>query len=99
MTGVAAGHEDARPLDDVQVIECGAGIAVSFLAKLFADAGADVVKVEPAGGDELRRFASTVHVPDGEDGASSVTSTPASARSWARPSMPAWVGSSPAPIS
>jgi crotonobetainyl-CoA:carnitine CoA-transferase CaiB-like acyl-CoA transferase len=69
MTGVAAGHEDARPLDDVQVIECGAGIAVSFLAKLFADAGADVVKVEPAGGDELRRFASTVHVPDGEDGA------------------------------
>lgn len=59
----------ARPLDDLRVLECGSGIAIGQLGKMFADAGADVVKVEPPDGDELRRFASTVEVPAGEDGA------------------------------
>lgn len=58
-----------RPLAGVRVLECGSGIAIGQLGKMFVDAGADVVKAEPPGGDELRRFSSTVEVPDGEDGA------------------------------
>lgn len=42
-------------LDGVSVIECGQGIAASFAAKLMADLGADVVKVEPLQGDSARR--------------------------------------------
>jgi len=61
--------DESRPLDGVQVIECATGISGPLLGKLFVDAGADVVKVEPPGGDPLRRFASTVSVPDGHDGA------------------------------
>jgi len=58
-----------RPLADVRVLECGQGVAVGQLGKLFVDAGADVIKVEPVGGDRLRRLSATVEVPDGEDGA------------------------------
>ena len=41
-------------LDDVLVAELATGIAGPYAGKLFADAGADVVKVEPPGGDPLR---------------------------------------------
>ena len=34
-----------------------------YCGKLLVDAGADVVKVEPAGGDPLRRFTATGAVP------------------------------------
>ncbi|MBU3700797.1 MAG: CoA transferase [Acidimicrobiia bacterium] len=61
--------ENAGPLADVRVLECGQGVAVGQLGKLFVDAGADVIKVEPVGGDRLRRVAATVEVPEGEDGA------------------------------
>jgi len=46
----------AGPLHDIRVVEVSTGIAGAYLAKLFADAGADVVKVEPEGGDPLRRW-------------------------------------------
>jgi len=46
---------EAGLLDGVSVIECGQGIAASFAAKLMADLGADVVKVEPPQGDSARR--------------------------------------------
>jgi crotonobetainyl-CoA:carnitine CoA-transferase CaiB-like acyl-CoA transferase len=43
-----------RPLDDVRVLELSTGIAGAYCTKLLTDAGADTVKVEPAGGDPLR---------------------------------------------
>ena len=44
-------------LDGLRVIDLGPGIAPSFCAKLLADYGASVVKVEPpAGGDPARRM-------------------------------------------
>jgi len=61
-------QEHTLPLARMRVVECGQGIAIGHLGKLFVDAGADVVKVESASGDELRRFASTVDLPDGVDG-------------------------------
>ena len=41
-------------LSDVRVVEVGNGFAAGWCGKVFADLGADVVKVEPPEGDELR---------------------------------------------
>lgn len=42
-------------LDDVAVVEIALGsIAASYCGKLFADIGADVIKVEPPNGDPMR---------------------------------------------
>src|SRR5258708_38725685 len=46
-------------LSDLRVIDCSGGIAGGYCSKLFADAGADVVKVEPPEGDPLRRWSAT----------------------------------------
>jgi crotonobetainyl-CoA:carnitine CoA-transferase CaiB-like acyl-CoA transferase len=46
-------------LDDVRVAEIGDRIAGAYCGKLLTDAGAEVVKVEPATGDPLRRFTAT----------------------------------------
>lgn len=43
-------------LKNIRVIERGSGIAPAYCGKLFADAGAEVIRVEPAGGDPLRRL-------------------------------------------
>jgi len=43
-------------LDQIRVVELGAGPAIGFAGKLFADFGADVIKVEPPEGDPLRRL-------------------------------------------
>lgn len=43
-----------RALSGIKVCEVGLGIAGSYCAKLFADLGAEVVKVEPPDGDPLR---------------------------------------------
>jgi crotonobetainyl-CoA:carnitine CoA-transferase CaiB-like acyl-CoA transferase len=51
-----------KPLSSLRVVEFATGIAGPYCGKLFADAGADVIKVEPTGGDPLRSRA--VH---GED--------------------------------
>jgi crotonobetainyl-CoA:carnitine CoA-transferase CaiB-like acyl-CoA transferase len=46
-----------KPLDGVRVLELGALIAGPFCAKLLAEFGADVVKIEPPGeGDPLRKW-------------------------------------------
>ncbi len=45
------------PLTDIRVIEMGQLIAAPFCGQLFADMGADVIKVEPPGqGDPLRAW-------------------------------------------
>ncbi len=41
-------------LSDLRVIECAQGVPGPFCAKLLADYGADVVKIEPPGGDRSR---------------------------------------------
>ena len=41
-------------LSDLQVVDLSTGIAGPFCTKLFADFGADVIKVEPLGGGEAR---------------------------------------------
>ena len=42
------------PLDGVRVLDLGQGVAGCYATKLFADFGAEVVKVEPPTGDPLR---------------------------------------------
>ncbi|MCB0996489.1 MAG: CoA transferase, partial [Acidimicrobiales bacterium] len=60
--------ETVRPLQELRVVDLSTGIAGPYCTKLFADAGADVVKVEPPGGDPLRTYVATGPAPDGEDG-------------------------------
>ncbi len=42
------------PLSDIRVVEYSLGHAGAMCAKIFADLGADVIKVEPPSGDPLR---------------------------------------------
>lgn len=59
-------------LEGVQVVELSTGIAGAYCAKLLGGgaAGARTWKVEPPGGDPLRRWsASGAEIPDDEDGA------------------------------
>src|SRR3954471_17964966 len=64
-----------RPLSGIAVVDLTTSIAGGYCTKLLTDAGATVVKVEPPGGDPLRRWSSsgalsgTSPIPDGEDGA------------------------------
>ncbi len=45
-----------QPLAGVTVVELATGIAGPYMGKLFADYGADVIKIEPLRGDESRRW-------------------------------------------
>jgi len=56
-------------LAGVRVVDLGSGIASAYASRLFADAGADVIKVEPPGGDALRRRSASGAELRGEDGA------------------------------
>ena len=49
-----AQHHPNLPLAGISVIECGQGVAAAYGAKLMAMLGADVIKVEPPGGDISR---------------------------------------------
>ncbi len=56
-------------LEGLRVVDFSTGVAGASCTKLFADYGADVIKVEPTGGDPLRRvppFAGDI--PDPERG-------------------------------
>lgn len=46
----------AWPLSGLQVVDLSSGLAGAYCAKLLADGGADVVKVEDPAGDPLRRL-------------------------------------------
>jgi crotonobetainyl-CoA:carnitine CoA-transferase CaiB-like acyl-CoA transferase len=56
-------------LSDLRVVDLSTGIAGPYCTKLFADAGADVIKVEPTEGDPLRSWSATGAELDGGDGA------------------------------
>jgi crotonobetainyl-CoA:carnitine CoA-transferase CaiB-like acyl-CoA transferase len=43
------------PFSAIKVVECGEGISAAFGAKMLADLGAEVIKIEPPGGDLSRR--------------------------------------------
>ena len=45
----------ASAFSRIRVVECGEGVSAAFGAKMLADLGAEVVKVEPPGGDLTRR--------------------------------------------
>ena len=53
------GPRPPTPLTDLRVLEIGDRIAGAYCGKLFRDAGATVVKVEPEAGDPLRRYSAT----------------------------------------
>ena len=46
----------SKPLAGLKVIELGQLIAGPFAGKFFADFGAEVIKIEPPGGDPLRKW-------------------------------------------
>ena len=54
-----------RGLDGIRVVEMGQMVAAPWTAKLIADLGAEVIKVEPPGGDRARRRGP---LPQGETG-------------------------------
>jgi len=54
------------PYFGTRVVDLSTGIAGGYCTKLLADAGCDVVKVEPPGGDALRRWSASGSV--GSDG-------------------------------
>ena len=50
----------AGPLNGVKVLDLSAYIAGPYGCTLLADQGADVIKVEPPDGDNLRQYPSTL---------------------------------------
>ncbi len=57
-------------LDGYVVVDLSSGISGAYCTKNLADAGAEVIKVEPPEGDPLRRWsASGSEIADGDDGA------------------------------
>ena len=55
-----------QPLSELRVVEIGSGEALGYCGKLFADFGADVIKVEPPGGDRARKIVPLIDVGDGD---------------------------------
>ncbi len=51
---MGGGGRPAAALEGVTVVELGGGIAAAFAARLLGDLGAEVVKIEPPGGDPMR---------------------------------------------
>lgn len=58
-----------EPLAELRVIDCTTGITGPYATKLFVDAGAEVIKIEPQGGDPMRRRTATGADLAGRDGA------------------------------
>ena len=58
----------ARPFSHLRLLDCSTGISGAYCAKLFADAGADVIKLEPSEGDPFRRWSVGGAEPDPIEG-------------------------------
>lgn len=58
--GAAARPAPAGPLSGVRVLDLSAYIAGPYGCTLLADQGAEVIKIEPPGGDNLRQYPSTL---------------------------------------
>ena len=54
-------HRSAGPLTGMRVIEIGHFIAAPFCTRVLGDLGADVIKIEPPGGDPIRQWGRTVN--------------------------------------
>lgn len=54
------------PLSNFRVVEIGTGDTLGYCGKLFADFGADVIKIEPPGGDSARRVGPAVDAGSGQ---------------------------------
>ncbi len=54
------GENDAGPLVGIRVLELTSTLAGPFCGRLLADFGAEVIKVEPLGGDHLREMGKRV---------------------------------------
>ncbi len=54
------------PLAGVRVLEVGQLVSAPFAAKLLADYGAEVIKIEPPGGDPARRYGPFPPQPDAD---------------------------------
>ena len=76
----AGGRLTVRPLDGVRVVELAHVAAGPFAGMLLADLGADVVKVEPPTGDQMRGLAA-VRDDDGRASGSATTSPRSTATS------------------
>src|ERR1043166_430117 len=53
------------PLSELRVVEIGSGDALGYCGKLFSDFGAEVIKIEPPGGDPARNIAPLVDTGGG----------------------------------
>ncbi len=54
------------PLTGYRVVEIGAMPAGAYAARFFADFGAEVIKIEPPGGDPVRGFAPLIDIAPGQ---------------------------------
>ena len=63
-------------LAGIRVLELASGISGPYLGKLFADHGADVIKVEPPGGDPSRRHGPWGEAATSPQGAGSLERSP-----------------------
>ena len=68
MAGQLLGTPEGAVLDRVRVLELTRTIGGAYTAKLFADAGAEVIKVEPPGGDRLRSWSASGSPAGGDSG-------------------------------
>ena len=55
-TSTNAAQDLAGPLAGIRVLELGHYVAAPFAARLLGDLGADIIKVEPPGGDPVRQW-------------------------------------------
>lgn len=58
-----------RPLEDLRVVDLSRALAGPYATMMLADAGADVVKVEPPGGDDSRGWLPYVERDDSTESA------------------------------